>query len=307
MAGIFAHTLAREQRAFLGRDREAWGDHLARTRAFLGEGLARADRGRPVLVLGAGSGLEVPWEIAPSGTIGWDADPWSRTRTFLRHRRWPAWVFDDFTGAMTELDTLADRCAREPWGARRVRPRDRARTRFLGLLRSLDTRPTALESWISGNRPGTVLSANVMGQFGAVAQALLGRHLGAWWDEAFPPEELGEALEGWIARVLRAHLAALGRSSAELWLVYDRGVVHGGLQLSLGPWKDPWPQQINGLGHAELEDPLAGIDVIGELQHHGRKILRQERWLWPLAPGQMHLVEAVAAEPVRPPPEVPKK
>lgn len=114
MGGTFGHLLAREQRAFLGRDRRAWDSHLAQVRSFLGAGLARADRGRPVWVLGAGSGLEVPWAIAPPGAAGWDADPWSRLRTFLRHRRWPRWEFTDLTGAMAGLDDLARRCAREP-------------------------------------------------------------------------------------------------------------------------------------------------------------------------------------------------
>lgn len=295
MAGTLGRLLAREQRAFLGRDRHAWQGHLAPVRAFLGEGLARADRGRSVLILGAGSGLEVPWEIAPPETIGWDADPWSRLRTCLRHHRWPGWVFDDVTGGMAELDALAQRCAREPWGVRRVRSKSEARERFTGLLPSLAPRASALQSLIGERSPGTILSANLMGQFGAVAQRALGGPLGAWWEDAFPPEDLTEALDSWTARVVQAHLATLAASGAELWLVYDRGVVHGGENLSLGPWSDPWPTQVQGRGHAELEDPLAGIDPIAELQGHDRSILRKERWLWPLAPGQTHLVEAVAS------------
>jgi len=132
-----------------------------------------------------------------------------------------------------------------------------------------------------------------MGQFGAVAQDLLGAHLGAWWAEPFPPEELTDALEGWLVRVLRAQLATLARSGAELWLVYDRGVVHGGEAIALGPWREPWPEQLLGLGHAELEDPLAGVDVLAELERQGCRVDRKERWLWPVAPGQLHMVEAV--------------
>jgi hypothetical protein len=297
MQGTLAQLLAREQWAFLGRDRQSWAGHLSRVRTFLGEGLARADRGRPVLVLGAGSGLEVPWEIAPAGSVGWDADPLSRVRTCLRHRRWPRWRFGDLTGSMTDLQALAARCAREPWGVRRARSRRDARERFTGLLPSLTPRPSALESWIAEFRPGTILSANLMGQFGYVAQRMLEVHLGAWWEEAFPPEDLDAALQAWLARLLRAQIEALAASGAELWLVYDRGVVHGGHDLALGPWRDPWPAQILGLGHAELEDPLAGIDVPGELLAHGRRSDRQERWLWPLAPGQTHVVEAVASLP----------
>jgi hypothetical protein len=294
MGGRLANLLAREQRAFLGRDRRAWDEHLTRIRAFLGEGLARADRGRPVLILGAGSGLEVPWEIAPPAAAGWDADPWSRLRTFLRHRRWPQWVFADLSGGLDDLQALATRCAHRSWGAKGARTRAQARRRFAGLLPSLVPRPSALEAWIQEHRPGTILSANVMGQFGAVAQQALSEHLGSWWEEAFPPEGLDDALEAWIARLLRAHLAILAGSGAELWLVYDRGVVHGGQELSLGPWSDPWPGQIQGLGHAELENPLAGVDVIAEMQSKGRTVHRQERWLWPLAQDQTHVVEAVA-------------
>lgn len=294
MVGSIGHLLAREQRAFLGRDQRPWEEHLGRVRGFLGAGLARADRGRPTWVLGAGSGLEVPWEIAPPATVGWDADPWSRLRTFLRHRRWPRWVFADLTGAMAGLDRLALRCAREPWGSRRVRSREQARIRLAGLLPSLEIDPRALRQGLSTAPPGTLLSANVMGQFGAVAQRLLAAHLGAWWEEPFPPEDLAEALDAWIARILRAHLQALADSVSELWLVYDRGVVHGGEKLALGPWSEPWPEQIGGRGHAELEDPLAGVDPITLLTAEGRTLYRQERWLWPLGPGQTHLVEATA-------------
>ena len=295
MAGSLGRLLAREQRAFLDRDRQGWEGHLARVRAFLGEGLARADRIRPVLILGAGSGLEVPWAIAPPGSVGWDADPWSRLRTFLRHRRWAPWIFDDLTSAMAELDSLAGRCVREPWGAQRPRSRTQARALVAGLLHSSSPQPDALQAWLQQHRPGTILSANVIGQFGAVAQRALGNRLGEWWGEAFPPEDLTEALEAWLARILRAQLRVLAESGAELWLVYDRGVVHGGENLSLEPLTDPWPAQIQGLGFAELEDPLAGIDVVGELRNLGRVFDRKERWLWSLAPGQTHLVEAVAA------------
>jgi hypothetical protein len=293
MGGTLAQLLAREQRAFLGRDRSAWAEHLRRVRAFLGEGLARADRDQPGLILGAGSGLEIPWEIAPRGVVGWDADPWSRARTFLRHRRWPAWVFDDLTGTMEDLEILARRCAQETWGRQKVRPTDLARARFAGLLPSQALNPGVLQSWIAEHQPGTILSANVMGQFGAVVQDLLGAHLGAWWEEPFPPEELTEALEGWVARVLRAHLLVLAQSAAELWLVYDRGVVHGGQKLTLGPWTEPWSEQILGRGQAELEDPLGGVEVVEELEAQGRSVERRERWLWPVAPDQVHLVEAV--------------
>lgn len=295
MGSVLGSFLAREQRAFLGRDREGWGEHLARVRSFLGEGLARADRDRPVLVLGAGSGLEVPWDIAPPATVGWDADPWSRLRTALRHHRWPDWEFADLTGGMPALDALALRCLRQPWPAGKARSRHAAQARCAGLLASLDPWPAALVDGITKRQPATILSANLMGQFGTVAQRMLGRRLGPWWEEAFPPEELGEALDAWVGRALRHHLQVLAASGAELWLVYDRGVLHGGEALTLGDWGDPWPEQIAGRGTAELEDPLAGVDPIAELKRAGRGILRRDRWLWPLAQGQTHLVEAVAA------------
>lgn len=297
MGDRLANLLAGEQRAFLGRDRRGWDDHLARVRAFLGEGLARADRSRPALILGAGTGLEVPWEIAPPAAVGWDADPWSRLGTLLRHRRWPRWIFADLSGGLGELDALAARCVREPWGARRTRSVAQARARLTGLLPSLDPNPTALARWIAERRPGTILSANVLGQLGHVAQQLVGRRLGPWWEDAFPPEGLSEALEGWLGRLLRAHLRALAASGAELWLVHDRGVLHGGQELALGPWREPWPEQVLGLGQAELEDPLAGVDVPAELQGLGRIVERRERWLWPLAAGQTHVVEALVSFP----------
>ncbi len=81
MSKPLSRLLRREQFAFLARDHSAWGDHLDRVRAFLGEGLQSADPGRPVLILGAGSGLEVPWALAPADTTGWDGDPWSRLWT----------------------------------------------------------------------------------------------------------------------------------------------------------------------------------------------------------------------------------
>ncbi len=297
MGGVIGQLLAREQKAFLGRDRAAWGEHLSRVRAFLGAGLARADRDQPLWVLGAGSGLEVPWSIAPPRTLGWDADPWSRLRTFLRHRRWPAWSFEDLTGGLADLDRLARRCAREGWGRQRARPLDKARSRLAGLLPSLPAEPEPFRRRLCVERPGTILSANVMGQFGSVAQQLLARRLGAWWEDPFPPEDLAAALEAWLARLLRAQLQVLAGSGAELWLVYDRGVLHGGRDLSLGAWTDPWPDQVGGSGTAELEDPWAGVDPGRELAAAGLALHQRDRWLWPVAPGQTHLVEATAWQP----------
>ncbi|MFN7959400.1 MAG: hypothetical protein U0P46_13890 [Holophagaceae bacterium] len=70
MSKPLSRLLRREQWAFLARDRSAWGEHLGRVRGFLGEGLQAADPDRPVLILGAGPGLEVPWALAPPATTG---------------------------------------------------------------------------------------------------------------------------------------------------------------------------------------------------------------------------------------------
>src|ERR1035438_5896883 len=107
MSKPLSRLLRREQFAFLARDRSGWGDHLDRMHAFLGEGLQSADPTRPVLILGAGSGLEVPWALAPPDTTGWDGDPWSRIWTALRYHRWPPWVFGDLTGGMSELEATS--------------------------------------------------------------------------------------------------------------------------------------------------------------------------------------------------------
>jgi hypothetical protein len=169
MSKPLSRLLRREQFAFLARDRSAWGDHLDRVRAFLGEGLQSADPARPVLILGAGSGLEVPWALAPPDTTGWDGDPWSRLWTALRHHRWPPWVFEDLTGGMSELEATTRRAVMEPWSGHR-RALEAAKTRLAGLLPFLVPDPGALRAWIGAHRPGTILVANVMGQFGVVAE-----------------------------------------------------------------------------------------------------------------------------------------
>ncbi|MBI4912701.1 MAG: hypothetical protein HY823_08180 [Acidobacteria bacterium] len=292
--------LAGEQRGFLARDRENWGDHLSRVRAFLGAGLA-ASGCRPALILGAGAGLEIPWAAAPRGTMGWDADPWSRAWTLLRHHRWAPWCFEDLTGGLADLDDLARRCLRQPWGRGLERPRDRAIRRLAALLASARPWPRHLELRLAELRPGAVLSANVLGQLGVVAQRLLEFHLGPWPWILFPRGEdpVSEALEEWIAHAVRAQLKVLAASAAPLWLIHDRAVIHGSQDVSLGPLREPWEEQLEGGGSAELEDALAGVDVRAELQlaAPGRELLRHERWLWPVAPGQLHLVEAVALGP----------
>lgn len=296
MAKVLSRLLRREQFAFLARDRSAWGGHLDRVRAFLGEGLQAADPGRPVLILGAGSGLEVPWALAPSGSTGWDADPWSRAWTLLRHRRWVPWVFSDLTGGLADLEAAARRATSEPWSGRQ-RDLATAARRLAGLLPSLHPDPTPLRDWIRTHRPGTILAANVMGQFGVVAARLVEAAFPALPWEADPEREdpLAEALEAWTGRAIRAFLEALAEGGADLWLVHDRAVVFSGGSLELGPWDGAWARQLASPdGPVEASDALAGQEVGQVLAAAGLGPLRQERWLWPVAPGQRHLVEALA-------------
>jgi hypothetical protein len=296
MSKSLSRLLRKEQLAFLGRDHAAWGEHLARTRAFLGEGLQAADPARPVLILGAGSGLEVPWALAPRNTTGWDADPWSRVWTALRHHRWVPWVFEDLTGGLDALEATARRAIAEPWSGHR-RDRDTAALRLAGLLPSLKPQPAALQAWIAAHRPSTILVANVMGQFGVVAERVVEAAFGLapWNPDPESQDPLAEALEAWTRRCLIAFLGVLRDSGADLWLVHDRAVVFSEGPLGLGPWAEAWTQQLRSEGPPiEASDSLAGVDVPGLLRGAGANSMRTERWLWPLAAGQRHLVEAVA-------------
>jgi hypothetical protein len=289
------HRLLRqEQFAFLQRDRAGWAEHLDRVRAFLGEGLQRADPERPVLILGAGSGLEIPWHLAPRLTTGWDADPWSRVWTALRHRRWAPWRFGDLTGGLVDLEAAARRAVVEPWSGRRRDP-EAAAQRLAGLLASLQPDPQVLRDWITTHRPGTILSANVMGQFGVVAERLVEGIFGRppWVLDPEQPDPLADALEAWTRRALTVQLEVLRESGAALWLVYDRAVVFSGGRLDLGPWEEAWTRQLRAEVALEASDPLAGLDVSTLLRASGGHLHRQERWLWPVAPAQRHLVEAL--------------
>ncbi|NTV73743.1 MAG: hypothetical protein HGA66_06005 [Holophaga sp.] len=293
MDRALASALAREQRAFLARQRGAWAPHLEQARAFLGQGLREA-RG-PALILGAGSGLEVPWFLAPPGTVGWDADPWSRALTFLRHRRWAPWVFQDLTGGMEELWATAQRTARQPWSGR-VRATRTASRRLAGLVGTLDPAAGPLRAWIAERRPGTILAANVMGQFGVLAQRTVERAFrGAspWTEEEEDPLEA--ALRGWTGRAVGAFLAALGQSGADLWLFHDRGVLFGEAPFRLGPLAEPWSAQLETAFPLEAEDPLCGVDVAQAFP--GRPAEFHQRWLWPVAPGQVHVMEALRFRP----------
>lgn len=295
MSKSLSRLLRREQFAFLARDKRAWAEHLTRVQAFLGEGLQAADPTRPVLILGAGTGLEVPWALAPTRTTGWDADPWSRVWTALRHRRWTPWVFEDLTGGLAELEALTRRARLEPWSGRH-RSQGAAARRLAGLLPSLHPDPAALKAWIAERRPGTILVANVMGQFGVVAQRLVETTLGwvPWEADPERADPLAEALEAWTRRAITAFLGALRESGADLWLVHDRAVVFSGGDLALGPWEQDWSRQVRSDGTPiEASDALAGIDVPLTLAQGGLDPGRRVRWIWPLAPGQRHVVEAL--------------
>ena len=297
MRSFLARDLAAEQRGFLGRDRAHWRDHLEQVRGFLGEGLQSAQPGAPVLILGAGSGLEVPWRLAPPATVGWDADPWSRIRTWFRHGRGAPWVFQDLTGGLESLAALALRTTRRPWSGQ-LRATQTTSRRLAGLIATLQPQPEPLRAWIARHRPGTILAANVMGQFGAgarriVERAFAGRH--PWTVDPELPDPLDEALQDWTARALRAWIAVLLESGADLWLVHDRAVVYGQVAVRLGPLVDDWTAQLRADEPLEVLDPLCGVHPGQELC--GREASRLVRWIWPLAPGQTHLMEAMRVSP----------
>jgi len=263
----------------------------------MGEGLEGADGARPVLILGAGSGLEVPWHLAPARAVGWDADPWSRLRTALRHRRFPPWVFQDLTGGMDALGAVAWRTARQPWSGR-LRATPVATRRLAGLIGSLEPRPGPLRAWIEQHRPGVILAANVMGQFGVGAQRMVegafkGRH--PWTLDPDLPDPLEEALQAWTARAVRAWIRALLDSGADLWLVHDRGVIFGNEAVTLGPMEHEWIAQLRGAGPLEASDPLCGVEPLDEIMD--RTLTHHLRWIWPVAPGQTHIMEAMRIRP----------
>ena len=287
-----ASDLAKEQWALLRRDRRGWGEHLAHIRGFLGEGLQAGGAG-PAVILGAGSGLEVPWKLAPPGSVGWDADPWSRAWTLARHRRWAPWVFADLTGGFAELAEVSRRAALQPWSGR-LRPTRKAALRLAGLLETLHPDAGPLRRWLRERRPGRILAANVMGQFGVVAQRVVEKAFAGrspWVEDPELRDPLAVALDAWTARAVRAFLGALADSGADLWLVHDRGVLFGPSAVALGPLTDPWLAQVRAATPLEASDSLCGVEVRAEFP--GREVERHQRWLWPVAPEQVHVMEAL--------------
>jgi hypothetical protein len=113
-----------------------------------------------------------------------------------------------------------------------------------------------------------------------------------WVQDPDIADPLAEALDAWTARVIRAVCEALVESGASLWLLHDRAVVHGEASVALGPLEDEWTNQLRSRAALELDDPLPGLELrrILAIRHE----MSFERWLWPVGPGQMHLMEALA-------------
>nr|WP_320132997.1 hypothetical protein [uncultured Holophaga sp.] len=281
----------KEQCSFLRRRSREWRSHIRRVRAFIGEALREAPQGRPVLILGAGSGLEIPWDEAPPGTTGWDLDPSSRLLTSLRWRRWPPWIFEDATGSLAGLRALALRSARRT-GTEQLRDPKVGARRLAGLLQSHTPRPLALEAWLDRHRPGLVVDANWMGQLGVTAQRIIEQAfhgVSPWEEDPDIPDSLDQALDAWIRRILESHLSLLRDSGAGLCLVHDRAVIHGESPISLASGETDWLRQLRADTPLTLSDPLAGLDpmeVLGDINHW-------ERWIWPVTPSQQHLIEAL--------------
>jgi hypothetical protein len=192
---------------------------------------------------------------------------------------------------------VAGRTAREPWSGR-LRTTPAMGRRLAGLIADLQPGCAPLWAWIQAHRPGTILSANVMGQFGAVAQRLVERAFAGHMPGPADPEEpdpLDLALQAWTARAVRAYLGVLAASGADLWLVHDRAVLFGQAPVALGPMEASWAAQLRADGPVEAMDPMGGVQVLEEIKC--RPATQHQRWLWPVAPGQVHVMEAIRFPP----------
>lgn len=289
---------ALEQIAFLRRPRRHWGTHLKLAREFFGMAFTDADPARPVLVLGAGWGLEIPWRLAPKNTFAWDADPLSRIGTLLRHRRWIPWIFDDLTGNLASLDQISRR-VRVVEGCGKLRRVPVAAKRLAGLLPSVTPSADVLERWIQRNRPGTIICANVMGQIKPTASRIIETAFtphSPWVNDQDLADPLHDAINEWTARVLRSILNILCSSGSKLYLLHDRGVVHQESDVALGEWTNSWMEQVKSSdSHLEVSDPLSGVDMLKELST--LMCSSKARWIWPLDPNQIHIVEALVFRP----------
>lgn len=187
---------------------------------------------------------------------------------------------------------MAQRCVREPWNGKR-RSLAQAIQRLAGLIPSLEALGTPLRTWIQAHRPGLIVSANVMGQWDAVVHALVCKAfhpLSPFVEDPEAHDPLAEALEGYVVKAVRHHLEILGESGAELCLLYDRAVFFDPPELELRVWTEAWRHQLRAVEELEARDPLMGVDpgvVLGNLH-----AVAQDRWLWPVGPQQLHLMEA---------------
>ncbi|MDR1840338.1 MAG: hypothetical protein LBQ86_00210 [Holophagales bacterium] len=290
---------AKEQISFLRRPRKHWGTHLNLAREFIGSALKNVDLARPALILGAGWGLEIPWRLAPVGAYGWDMDPLSRLGTFTRHLRWVPWVFEDVTGAFAELDRVARR-TQVLEGRWVLRPALAAAKRLAGLLPSVIPSTRALDAWIREYRPGTIICANILGQILPMAHRIIEQAFkprNPWVTDQDMADPLQDALDAWTARAVRAILSTLSQSGSNIYLLHDRGVIHQDADVALGEWTDPWTKQLRTSERdLEVSDPLPGVDVLKEFS---QLVCRyKNRWLWPLGPAQVHVVEALVYFPL---------
>jgi hypothetical protein len=197
---------------------------------------------------------------------------------------------------MSELEATTRRAVLEPWSGHR-RALEVAKARLTGLLPSLAPDPGALRAWIGEHRPSTILVANVMSQFGVVAEKVVETVFGGppWDPDPEQEEPLAEALAAWTARAIEGLLRVLRESGADLWLVHDRAVVFGSGSLDLGPWEEAWTRQLRAEGPAlEACDALAGVDPSSFLLGNELNVIGRDRWIWPVAPGQRHIIEALA-------------
>lgn len=95
------------------RYRSHWGHHLYTSQTLIREAVDRCPKDKPVLVLGAGSGYDLPLErlaAHPAGTDLVDAVSLPRLRTFLRR-------YDNLRFDLKDVTGLLARYAKAPKGA----------------------------------------------------------------------------------------------------------------------------------------------------------------------------------------------
>jgi hypothetical protein len=165
-----------------------------------------------------------------------------------------------------------------------------------GLLPSAPHSPNALEAWIEKYRPGTIVCANVLGQIKPLAYRIVELAFKPripWVADQDLADPLQDALEIWISKVLSSILHILRQSGSNLYLLHDRGVVHQDADIALGDWTDSWLEQLQTKEkNLDVSDPWPGVDVLNEL--NSLSCMAKSRWIWPLGPAQIHVVEALA-------------